>query len=48
VRYKYEEGCSLVSVQAECIVDAPLTHVICLFAEIDIFKDWFPNVTGAA
>ena len=30
----------------ECIVDASLVHTICLFTELDIFKDWFPQVTG--
>lgn len=47
VKYKYEEGCNLVSCMSECIVDAPIDHVLCLFAEIDVFKDWFPQVTGA-
>jgi hypothetical protein len=42
VKYKYEEGCSLVSCMSECIVDAPIDHVLCLFAEVDVFKDWFP------
>ncbi len=47
VKYKYEDGCNLVSCMSECIVDAPMEHVLCLFAEIDVFKDWFPQVTGA-
>ncbi len=45
VRYKYEQGCNLVSCISEAIIEAPLVNVISLFGEIDMFKDWFPNVT---
>ena len=31
---------------AEAVVDAPLLDVLSLFGEIDLFKDWFPNVTS--
>ena len=48
IRYKYEEGLNLVSVLSEAVVEAPLTHVLALFAEIDLFKHWFPNVTEAS
>ena len=42
IKYKYEEGQPFVTCMSECIVKAPMTHVLCLFAEIDIFADWFP------
>lgn len=44
VKYKYEEGCSTVSCMNECIVNAPIMHVMCLFTEIDMFKEWFPQL----
>jgi len=47
VYYKYEEGMTLVSCFCEAIVDAPLLDTVSLFIEIDLFKDWFPNVTAA-
>jgi hypothetical protein len=47
IKYKYEDGCDLASVLTECIVDAPLVNVLCLFAEIDVFKDWMPDMTEA-
>jgi len=31
----------------EATINASLIHVLCLFAEIDVFKDWFPEVTDA-
>jgi len=39
VRYKYEDGLNLVSSLSEAIVEAPLAHVVALFAEIDLFKN---------
>jgi hypothetical protein len=45
VKYKYENGMTLVSCLTEAIVDAPLLDCIALFCEIDMFKDWFPQVT---
>lgn len=45
VKYKYEDGLNLVSCISEAIIEAPLVHVLSLFSEIDMFKDWFPNVT---
>eukprot|EP00347_Sterkiella_histriomuscorum_P011191 403373399 len=47
VKYKYEDGLKLVSCLSEAIIDAPLIHVLSLFGEMDMFKDWFPNVTDA-
>lgn len=44
--YKYEKDCTLVSSKSECIVKAPLTDVLCLFAELDFFKEWMPNITS--
>ena len=46
VKYKYEDGLSLVSCLCEAIIDAPLMNLVALFCEIDLFKDWFPNVTS--
>lgn len=34
--YKHEEGFKLMSAMYECIVEAPIEHVIALFAETDI------------
>lgn len=45
VKYRYEDGLTLVSCLCEAIVEAPMMHVLSLFCEIDLFKDWFPNVT---
>jgi hypothetical protein len=45
VKYKYEEGLNLVTCLSEAIIDAPMLHVLSLFCEVDLFKDWFPNVT---
>jgi hypothetical protein len=46
VRYKYEDGMSLVSCVCEAIVEAPMVNVLSLFAEVDLFATWFPNVTS--
>jgi hypothetical protein len=46
VKYKYEEGMTLVSCLCEAIVEAPLLNVLALFSEVELFKDWFPNVTS--
>ena len=46
VKYKYEEGLTLVSCLCEAIVEAPMINVLSLFCEIDLFKDWFPSVTS--
>lgn len=48
VKYKYEDGLKLVSCLSEAIIEAPLVDVLSLFAEIDLFKDWFPNVTACS
>lgn len=32
-----------MSAMYECIVKAPITHVIALFAETDLFIKWMPN-----
>lgn len=37
VRYKYEEGMSLVSCLCEAIIDAPIMNVLSLFIEMDLF-----------
>lgn len=42
LKYKYEEGCKLVTSLCECVVEAPIHHVVSMFEEIDLFKDWFP------
>ena len=47
VKYRYEEGLTFVSCLCEAIVDAPALDIISMFMEIDMFKDWFPNVTSA-
>ena len=47
VRYKLEDGLSQITAYCECVVDAPLIDVIAMYSEIEIFKDWFPQVTGA-
>lgn len=47
VAYKTEEGMNLISCLCEATVNAPLINVMSLFAEIDLFKDWFPNITDA-
>jgi hypothetical protein len=44
VKYKYEEGCPMVTCQCTCEVDAPIENVLCLFAEIDLFTEWFPQL----
>lgn len=46
VKYKYEEGLTLVSCLCEAVIEAPLMNLVSLFCEIDLFKDWFPNVTS--
>ncbi len=46
LRYKYEESSPMVSCLLEAIVDAPMMHVLSLLCEIDLFKNWFPNVTS--
>jgi hypothetical protein len=46
VRYKYEDGLTLVSCVCETIIDAPMGEVLSLFTEIDLFSTWFPNVTS--
>jgi hypothetical protein len=46
LRYKYEEGSPMVSCLLEATIDAPIMHVLSLFCEIDLFKNWFPNVTS--
>jgi hypothetical protein len=46
LRYKYEEGSPMVSCLLEATIDAPIMHVLALFCEIDLFKNWFPNVTS--
>ncbi len=45
IKYKYEDGLNLVTCLSETIIEAPLLHVLALFGEVDLFKDWFPNVT---
>ena len=45
-KYKYEDGLTYVSCLCEAIIDAPLMNLVALFCEIDLFKDWFPNVTA--
>lgn len=35
--YKFEQGSSKMSAMYECIVDAPVNHVIAIFGESDIF-----------
>jgi hypothetical protein len=47
VKYKVEPGLAHVTAFCECIIDAPLIDSIAMFSEIDIFKDWFPDVIGA-
>ena len=37
---------ALVSCMCEAIVEAPIINVLSMFVEIDLFKDWFPNVTS--
>lgn len=46
VKYKYEDGLTYVSCLCEGIIEAPLMNLVALFCEIDLFKDWFPNVTA--
>ena len=46
VRYKYEDGMTYVSCLCEGIIEAPLMNLVALFVEIDLFKDWFPNVAS--
>ena len=46
VRYKYEEGMSLVSCLCEAIIDAPIMNVLSLFIEMDLFHQWFPNIAS--
>ena len=45
LKYKYEKDCNLVSSLSECTIKAPLVDVLCLFAELDYFKTWMPNMT---
>jgi hypothetical protein len=45
LKYKYEKDCALVSSLCECTVKAPLVHVLSLFAELDFFGEWMPNIT---
>ena len=45
LKYKYEKGCSLVSVMSECIVEAPIVDTLSIFAEVDYMKEWMPNLT---
>ena len=33
-----------MSAMYECIVEAPVSHVIALFVENDIFTKWMPNM----
>jgi hypothetical protein len=33
-----------MSAMYECIVKAPVHHVIALFAETDLFAKWMPNI----
>ena len=44
VRYKFEDGLTLVSCLCECTVQAPILNILALFCEVDLFKDWFPNI----
>jgi hypothetical protein len=46
VKYKYEDGLTLVSVMSEAIIEAPMINLIALFCEVDLFHTWFPNVTS--
>lgn len=46
VKYKYEDGLTYVSCLCEAIIDSPLMNLVALFCEVDLFKDWFPNVTS--
>ena len=46
VKYKYEDGMTYVSCLCEAIIDAPIMNLVALFCEIDLFKDWFPNVSA--
>jgi hypothetical protein len=34
-----------MSAMYECIVEAPVSTVIALFAETDLFTKWMPNIT---
>lgn len=47
VRYKYEGGTGFVSALCECIIDAPLVHVMSLYSEVDLFLEWFPSISEA-
>ena len=45
LKYKYEDDCRLMSIMSECVVNASLTDTLFLFAELDFFKEWMPNMT---
>lgn len=45
VKYKYENGLNLVSCLCEATVDASIMNLLAMFCEVDLFKNWFPNVT---
>jgi hypothetical protein len=47
VRYHLEPGNNFVSALCECIVDAPLVHVMSIYAEVDLFTEWFPSINSA-
>lgn len=46
VKYKYEDGLSLVSCMCEAVIEAPMINLIALFCEVDQFHTWFPSVTS--
>lgn len=45
LKYKYESDCVLMSVMSECTVNASLVDTIFLFAELDFYKEWMPNMS---
>ena len=47
IKYKREEGCSLISIYMESVVKAPLTHVIMQIVELDFFKELMPEISKA-
>ena len=44
IKYKQEEGQNLISCLSEGLIEAPLVYVLALYAEIDLFKAWFPDI----
>ena len=47
ISYKYVEGEPYVSIMYECTVEAPIINTLNLFAELDHFVDWMPNMLDA-